>query len=219
MGFDLGAIIPLAGAAVGAYFGGPAGAAAGGSIGAGMSSYMGQSSANQMNSEEAWKARDWQERMRATNHQAEVSDLEKAGLNPILSANGGATTPGTSMPTMQNPAGDMPSAFSNAVNSAVSLKDLANRTALNSAQVTNTQQDTENKKASQALIENQQSSTAKDVEAKALSNHLLKETMSSQIKKAKSEGDYSEINQIMGIINHGASSVNQLVNPMKLFGK
>lgn len=43
--------------------------------------------------EEAEKARQWQEYMSNTAHQREVLDLVRAGLNPVLSANTGASTP------------------------------------------------------------------------------------------------------------------------------
>lgn len=47
----------------------------------------------EFNSAEASKLRDWQTKMSNTAHQREVSDLEAAGLNPVLSAMGtGAST-------------------------------------------------------------------------------------------------------------------------------
>lgn len=44
-------------------------------------------------SAEAQKNRDWQTQMSNTAHQREVKDLIAAGLNPVLSANAGASTP------------------------------------------------------------------------------------------------------------------------------
>ncbi len=47
------------------------------------------------NSAQAREQRDWQERMRATAYQATVKDMIAAGINPILSAQLGATSAGS----------------------------------------------------------------------------------------------------------------------------
>lgn len=55
--------------------------------------------ANALSISEAQKNRDFQMEMSSTAHQREVADLQKAGLNPVLSANNGASTPsGASAP-------------------------------------------------------------------------------------------------------------------------
>lgn len=46
----------------------------------------------EFNSSEAQKERDWSKMMSDTSHQRQVEDLKRAGLNPVLSANSGASS-------------------------------------------------------------------------------------------------------------------------------
>lgn len=95
-------IAPYAGAAIGGYFGGPMGAAAGYGIGAGISGTAGARDANEQNVTQSKDQMAFQERMSSTAHQRQVADLKAAGLNPILSANTGASTPVGAKAEIQN---------------------------------------------------------------------------------------------------------------------
>lgn len=101
---------------------------------------QGAREANEANAQEAERNREFQAYMSRTAHQREVEDLRLAGLNPLLSVNGGASTPSGSMATYENVNKDLPN---NVMNSArIAMETLMNRatikkiqsdTALNSA--------------------------------------------------------------------------------------
>lgn len=59
----------------------------------------------QFNKTEAQTARNWEQMMSDTSHQREVSDLKKAGLNPVLSVNQGAQSYTTSAASTNNDSG------------------------------------------------------------------------------------------------------------------
>lgn len=94
-----------------------AGIMAGASIlSGGLNLGFGKSSAKKAK-REAERQRAWQEYMSNTAHQREVKDLIAAGLNPVLSANSGATTPSGGMASTPDMQGNF--GLENALNSAL----------------------------------------------------------------------------------------------------
>lgn len=163
---------------------------------------------NQAASANAQRQMDFQREMSNTAHTREVQDLRNAGLNPILSASGsGASTPSGAAA----PVSDFAPAISKGFETAMAVRAQNKQFQQQDTAIDNLSADTDNKKMSNSLIANQTSASAADVKTKNLTNNILEKTLNAQIKKAQAEGDYAEINQLMGVLQSGTSSANNLL--------
>lgn len=117
---------------------------------------------NNANAEMASDNRDWQERMSNTSYQRAVSDLQAAGLNPMLAySKGGASTPGGAQATMTNP-------FEGASNTAIGYFNARSQRDQVNASTAKMNVETENLQLSGDLIRAQTAeSTARASDAQA----------------------------------------------------
>lgn len=107
-----------------------------------------QDKANETNIALARENRAWQTNMAHSAHEYEVRDLRNAGLNPVLSANAGATTPSGGAPSVEsvNPmsgVGDL----GGVVSGALQAQNLAKESTLKDAQAVATLASAESSKA------------------------------------------------------------------------
>lgn len=155
----------------------------------------------------------FQERMSSTAHQRQVKDLLAAGLNPILSANSGASAPSGAMATLQNPV-DKPD-----INKALEI-NLANQTLKNST--AKTVSDIGVNDAQKTLLAAQAAASAANAKNTQMQNTVLESSLKGTIQRNKINEEMvvpdailDRAGAVMGLIPNAKTLLRPLKNPMR----
>lgn len=170
---------------------------------------------NKANAKEASKSRDFTKEQAQNSHQWEVADLRKAGLNPILSANGGASMGSSAQASMQAPNVDGLDTEGLA-SSALAYKSMK-------AQLDNVRADTQQKSSTDNVnkenLDTQKSQQAANVASAAAQASLANlyreqqrgqslENDKQQVLKAGYDAAAPLVERLAGSLKNSASNIN-----------
>lgn len=180
---------------------------------AAVASIAGSVVTNAANVNQTEENRRFQERLSSTAHQREVIDLRNAGLNPILSANRGASTPPGSNIPMENPfqGVEISSAFETASQIKKQKAEIKTQEDLQNLyqQEKLTQQSSAglNDRLSEKAIEDKKLSSAT---AARETQQAYKEYLNNIERVNKSEFHRSDIGKRIDVISEGLQQFNPL---------
>lgn len=188
----------------------------------GIASLVGAANANKANEAMAREQMTFQGAMSDTAHRREVYDLKMAGLNPILSANGGASSPSGASAQMQNEIGPAVTTAMEAMRVRKELQQADSNMALQQVQGQAALAGAAKDTASAKVASEQATNTA--MQNVILSNEIpsAKQKAINDLKEQQYRTKFMDADQIMMRGEQGLGLINKakdLVNPLNGVGK